>query len=86
MPAGERRDVEKLLGLLKAKVLVFSIEGDIFAPGKAVENMSAKLSGSDIWHEHIIPEDYGMGSMNHFNWACKSEPFIGKIEEWLGKV
>ncbi len=82
-PAGERRDVEKLLGLLNAEVLAFSIEGDIFAPVKAVENFCAKLPGSHIRHEHIVPDDYGIRSLNHFNWVYQPGPFIEKIDNWI---
>ncbi len=82
-PAGERRDVEKLLGLLNAKVLAFSIEGDIFAPVKAVENICAKLPGSHIRHEHVVAGDYGIRSLNHFNWVYQPEPFIGIIDNWI---
>jgi predicted alpha/beta hydrolase len=84
-PAGERRDVERLLGLLKGEVLVFTIEGDRFAPVKAVDNLCAKLAGSAIRHEHILPRDYGIETMDHFNWVKNPGPFIGKIKEWLGK-
>lgn len=51
---------------LKTEITAFSIEGDEFAPKKAVEWMTKRFSQARLKSVHLIPQDYDTIKIGHF--------------------
>lgn len=83
-PTGSRFDYETALAKFSAHVLAMSLEGDTFAPQKAVANLVNKLGpGPGKEHRHIHPQEAGMSKLTHFNWVKESDFFVKTVKEWV---
>lgn len=77
-------DYEGALAELKLPVLAVSIQGDNFAPKKAIMNLYQKYHVSaPKHHHHLSPEEAGIPALNHFNWARKPSGVVQVIQSWL---
>lgn len=83
-PIGSDFDYEKALSAFSAPVLAMSLEGDTFAPKKAVANLVNKLgTAPGKEHRHISPEEAGSSKLNHFNWVKESDFFVKTVKAWV---
>lgn len=77
-------DYEKALKLFDKPVISISVEGDVLASRKAVENLYNKFNPkSEISHFHLNSEETGISPLNHFTWAKNPDYFVGLIKNWV---
>lgn len=77
-------DYEAALSQLKIPVLAISIQGDNFAPKKAIMNLYQKYHDSaPVHHHHLSPEEAGIPKLNHFNWARQPSGVVKVVQSWL---
>ena len=74
-------DFEALIREIQIPVLSISLEGDTFAPPKAVKGFNAKLKKAGLTHLHLSPKLNE--SYNHFTWVKKNKDVINRIDNWL---
>ncbi len=83
---GSDFDYEKALEEWQIPVLAISVEGDTFAPPKAMKNLYQKLHpASPISLTMVTKANAQNPRLNHFNWARQAEATIDLIEEWRQK-
>lgn len=86
-PTGSPFDYEQALSEFSAPVLAMSLEGDTFAPQKAVTGLLKKLGQAPgKKHLHISPQEAGIKSLNHFNWVKESDFFVKTVKDWIKKI
>lgn len=76
-------DFETLISKINLPVLSISLEGDDFAPPKAIQNFNTKLQNADVSYFHLAPKEGE--HFNHFNWVKKNQSVLSHIENWLNK-
>ncbi|MBX2873810.1 MAG: alpha/beta fold hydrolase [Saprospiraceae bacterium] len=77
-------DYEEALSQLNIPVLAISIQGDNFAPRKAMMNLYQKYhTSAPIHHHHLSPEEAGIPKLNHFNWARQPSGVVKMVQSWL---
>lgn len=83
-PQGDPFDYESALAKTTIPVLAMSMEGDTFAPKRAVSFLYEKFySSSDITHHHITPSEAGVEKLNHYLWAKHPDFFVRTIRDWI---
>ena len=83
--AGSPHDFETLLRQLRIPVLAFSLDDDWFAPERAVHNLCKKMEQAPLTHWHLVPEDFPVDRIGHFQWVRHADPIVEKIRQWLPK-
>jgi predicted alpha/beta hydrolase len=79
-------DYESLLPQAQLPVLALSLEGDHYAPRRAVDNLCHKLSGCTVTHLHLSTQETGLTGMKHFTWAKAPDAVVRHIQDWLAKA
>lgn len=82
--ARSSHNYEELLAKVEIPVLAMSIEGDVYAPSRAVDNQVAKLPSADMTRHHWTAADMAKGGLHHFRWVRHSEPVARMIRDWIG--
>lgn len=76
-------DYENALDKLSKPVLSISVESDILASKRAVENLYKKFgTSSTISHLHLNSSETGISPLNHFSWAKEPEYFVNLVKNW----
>lgn len=79
-------DYEAALGQLNIPVLAISIQGDNFAPQRAIMNLYEKYHvAAPVHHHHLSPSEAGIPQLNHFNWARQPTGVVQIVNSWLPK-
>lgn len=85
-PANTDFDYEAALQELKLPSLVISIQGDQYAPKKAITHLYKKFHpAAPIHHHHLTPDEAGIPNLNHFNWVRQPQGISVIIQEWLNQ-
>lgn len=85
-PSNSDFDYEGALQNLKLPALAISIQGDQYAPKKAVTNLYKKFHPSTaVHHHHLTPDEAGIPNLNHFNWVRQPKGIGSIIQEWLAQ-
>jgi len=80
-------DYDSALQQLKKPLLAISVEGDNFAPYKAVQNLYGKLHpDSPITHLVITKKESGIDKLNHFSWARQPKHVVDMIDNWIKEI
>ena len=86
-PKGATFDYEKALTQLELPVLAISIDGDDFAPPKAIANLYGKFHpGAPITSIHVDAKAAGQKKLNHFNWVRNARYIVTKTKEWIANI
>lgn len=81
---GSSFDYESAFKDLAIPVLAFSLDGDTFAPQKAVANLCAKYGDqSKVEHRHITRELTDLKALNHFKWVKYNDYFVETASSWI---
>ncbi len=81
--AGSPLDYESLLSKMEQKLLVMGIEGDPFAPERAIDHLCAKMKRSHITRLSMNLSNQKPGKGRHFHWVDQFKPFGDRIQSWL---
>ncbi len=80
-------DYEKALGEWRGPVLAIPLEGDSFAPPRAMKNLYQKLHPDSPTQVKVLTKEKAKNPrLNHFNWARQPEAAIDLIEEWATSI
>ncbi|MEM7104794.1 MAG: alpha/beta fold hydrolase [Bacteroidota bacterium] len=83
-PNGSDFDYEMALSELKIPVLAISLDGDSYAPPKAVKHLLGKFhSDAPIDYQHLSKEDMGVPKVTHFSWVKIPGKLINYIADWF---
>lgn len=82
--AGSELDYESLLGELMIPVLGMSLEGDVYAPARAMDNLLAKMPQAAVTRHHWTAADLDAHGLDHFRWAQHSAPIAAMLRRWIG--
>ncbi|MCP1994284.1 alpha/beta fold hydrolase [Flavobacterium sp. HSC-61S13] len=65
---------------IKSALFSFSLEGDNFAPPKAVDWLAAQYSSAEVRRIHLHPKDFNIKKIGHFDvFRSHSEPNIWPV-------
>ena len=85
-PAGSLFDYEAALRRAQLPILALSLEGDDFAPQRAVQNLCDKFaSNTAVSHRHLSASQTGLADNPHFSWAKQPAPLIAIFSDWLAQ-
>jgi predicted alpha/beta hydrolase len=76
-------DLEAALGRMKTPVLAISLEGDPFAPPRAVRYLCDKLVSARVRHLHLGRQEMPAAGRHHFRWVQHADPIVGHIRRWI---
>lgn len=76
-------DFESRFSIPQLPILAISLEGDWFAPPKALQHLCQKLPKAQPTVFHLTEKDALPESLHHFNWIRHPNPVIQKIVEWV---
>jgi len=84
--ANNHTDFEARINEINLPAIAISLEGDWFAPEKAVDHLIGKMGGNAITRIHLTRNDAGPETLNHFKWVRNSEPIVEKISAWIHQL
>lgn len=82
-PAGLGVDFDRRLGALERPVLAISIEADVLAPARAVEDLCGRLTKAQVSRWHCTPEEFGARKLDHFRWVRTPGPVVEHVRAWV---
>ncbi|HEX6959179.1 MAG TPA: alpha/beta fold hydrolase [Ferrovibrio sp.] len=78
-----RIDHDAKLRTLAIPVLAISLEGDFFAPRKAMDGILNKFPKAQLTRHHLGPKAMGFEGIDHFRWVRRPQVVLPAITEWL---
>ena len=80
-------DYEAALRRAQLPILALSLEGDDFAPQRAVQNLCDKFaSNTAVSHRHLSASHTGLADNPHFSWAKQPAPLVAIFSDWLSQL
>jgi predicted alpha/beta hydrolase len=81
-----RIDYEPLLEAAELSVFSLSFTDDGYCPEKAVAHLLGKMKRARVTHRRMRPQDLGLESVGHFDWARRPEQIAPIILEWVTRL
>ncbi len=78
-PLGYHKELEPQMEKVQVPLLAVSFEDDLYAPKGAVEHLLAKMSGCEIYRQHLKADQYPKAILDHFSWARKQTEITTRI-------
>ncbi len=69
------------LGEVRLPVMALSIDGDRFAPARAVDHLVGLVPGAALTRVHVEG-----GELDHFRWVRKPDAVVRRLAPWLEEV
>lgn len=85
-PMASPPDFENHFSKPQIPVLAISLEGDWYAPPKALQHLYQKLTNAQKTVFHLTEKDAPPETLHHFNWIKHPQPVIKKIVEWINHL
>lgn len=82
-PANSPVNLESALSRMQTPVLAISLEGDQFAPPRAVRYLCDKLISTRVRHLHLDGWEMPDAGRHHFRWVRHAGPIVRHIRRWM---
>lgn len=76
-------DYDAGLANVALPILAVSFDGDVFSPVAAADHLLGKMPRAVITRRHVLADEIGARSLDHFRWAKHPEPIAGLLAPWL---
>lgn len=80
LAGGGKAAYDEDIAKLRLPVLAVSVEGDTYAPQKAVDHLCGQLQSADITRWHYDSK------LDHFRWVRQARPIAAQLQTWWRQV